>query len=514
MDSIVGKSKPENGLAEAPATSTQEEFLKLLVGVMQNASQHHSRPRGRPRGSTKSSAPEGEKDTDPPKKPVEFQLDIVAAMLGKGTLPTFKRVFKQYDRKEGQEEGNWQVVEVLEGNVVKKITFAALVKAVAEYALGMKNPDYRFTAHGYKATAELFLQAAPILSEAPAAFYFKSTNPDKFCFKRAMFDPHPMACPDWDSMFDHMFNADGIMATLWTFFLSDAYRQNYIYLKGEGGDGKGSIVRTLHKITGDVYSITKPPAEDNKHAAVEFERAMIVAITDLRNMTFMRSELLLAYTGDDYMNFDHKGKQPYSAKPAGRLFVCSNRYLVIGIQDSEQRRAQYGEMPPRKTAIKRDTKFEQRLYDQFPGFIWKCKQKFEALGIDPGEEIPQSAALKERLRSFAADDPTCGYLDFLSHFFTVIPLSGNSDENEKHFVTKVELDNLIIERWDGEGRESAKRRDGFREWLRAVHGIESKRPWCAEKRRYLPAVYYRLERKTEKTRDLEITNDPASWGNF
>jgi hypothetical protein len=514
MDSIAGKSKPENDLPEVKNTATQEEFLKLLVGVMQNNQQHHPRPRGRPRGSTKPKATEEENDSSPPRKPVEFQLDIVAAMQGLGTLPKFKRKFKQYDRKEGQEEGNWQIVEVLEGNVVKKVTFAALVKAVAEYALGIKNPDYRFTAHGYKATAELFLQATPPLPEAPASFYFKSTNPDKYCFKRAPFDPHEKPCPDWDSMFDPMFNADGVMQTLWTFFVEGAYRQNYIYLKGEGGDGKGSIVRTLNRVTGDVYSITKPPAEDNKHAAVEFERSMIVAITDLRNMPFMRSELLLAFTGDDDMNFDHKGKQPYSAKPAGRLLVCSNRYLVIGIQDSEQRRAQYGEMPKRKTPIKRDTKFENRLFDQFPGFIWKCKQKFEALGIDPGEEIPQSPALKERLRSFAADDPTCGYLDFLSHFFTVKDLSEKPEENVRSFVTKVELDNLLIERWDGEGKESAKRREGFRQWLRAVHGIEAKRPYCNEKRQSMPAVYYRLERKKEPGRDLGITNDPASWGNF
>jgi hypothetical protein len=113
------------------------------------------------------------------------------------------------------------------------------------------------------------------------------------------------------------------------------------------------------------------------------------------------------------------------------------------------------------------------------------------IGIAITEEIPQPDHVKARLKSFALDDPTCGYMDFLDHFFKVYPATGDRDKDTLYCTSKTEVDYLMSTRWPD--RDGIKSREGFRVWLRAVHGIYPERPWRDGSHK--PQVYYRLGRK-------------------
>lgn len=413
-----------------------------------------------------------------------LQRNIVNVLLRQGycsKLPPCAVDFRVYEPANGKEKGELQVVEVV-GSVATKVSPKHVARYLAGYLTKVKDPNYIFTAKQIEDTVKLWLQSAPLIDE-PVPFLFKSD--EGLCFRRADFDPdHTFSCPDWDEFFDDVRFKERAMAFLWTFFIPDSYRQQYLYIKGEGGDGKGTIIKVLGRLTNDVYCITKPPSDDNKHFGVEFERARFVVLTDLRQVGFLRSEIWLAYTGDDFMQVDPKGKNPYNARPRGKGIVLSNFYPVIGAQESEQRRILYCEkMTPQRAG--RDARYEDRLYDQLPGFLGKCRQEFEKLGISPSQEIPKTPEMIDKCRTFALDSSDGGYQSFFAYYFVAYPLSANEEENRQYKVRSTEVEYLLRLKYP-----EKKHREGFKTWLFSVHQISAQQVWPSGDR-----YYFRLGRK-------------------
>lgn len=434
-----------------------------------------------------------------PPKAADLYGDIVDKMFGVGLpdLAPFERKFAAYALDTGDEaEAHLQLIEIVENNVAIKISLQAVTRAISLYCKNLRDPAYRFTPHGITAIAQMWLSLTPLIEE-PESFLFLNEGKDSLCFKRIDFDPDVTNrhCPAFDPIIKNMFNRSGILAYFWTLVVrGGSYRQQIGLIKGEGGDGKGALIRFFERLTGSVYTLTKPPAEDNKHFGVDLVRSHIVAFPDIRNMKFLDSEAYLAFTGDDTMQIDPKGKAAYNRRPKGKGVMCTNSAVILSPQESSYRRLVYAEIPPKSAEEKvvRSPRFEDALWAERAQFVGLCKYEFERLGVSVWDELPQSEEAMAKVRSFGVDSIDGRYREFFDTYFSALPEVAGRRFNEYQFVRSSEVEYLLERQWKG---HMTPHRAKFKEWLKAVHGIERKRRYNKDSGKSEDEVYYRLGRK-------------------
>lgn len=81
------------------------------------------------------------------------------------------------------------------------------------------------------------------------------------CFHRLPFnfEREKKPTPIFDEFFSRCTNAKAIKAWIGSLLYDNASRQQYVWLHGEGGDGKGSLTRFLQAILGPSYASTVVP---------------------------------------------------------------------------------------------------------------------------------------------------------------------------------------------------------------------------------------------------------------
>ena len=133
--------------------------------------------------------------------------------------------------------------------------------------------DYFFHDENFHLTAEEALSAArywimeskPLLEE-PVAVREKS-NPG-LCFHRLSFDFHEEATLENTLLFAEFLsrtsNHEALCAFIGSLFVPKSDRQQYVYLYGSGGDGKGSLTRLLAKVLGKSYETVFADNAENR----------------------------------------------------------------------------------------------------------------------------------------------------------------------------------------------------------------------------------------------------------
>jgi hypothetical protein len=160
-----------------------------------------------------------------------------------------------------------------------------------------------------------------------------------------------------------MTNSDAFCQFIGSLFIEDSYMQQYCFLRGQGGDGKGTIAGWLSKVFGSGYVSQMAPTKNDRFWSSGLVDKRIACLTDNTDHSFLTDGLWMALTGGDEIKVEFKGKQSYTYRNRCKFLVCSQARPRIHAKNAYMRRLIYCELGG-------DTRHTPEQMMAFPGLLW------------------------------------------------------------------------------------------------------------------------------------------------
>jgi hypothetical protein len=256
------------------------------------------------------------------------------------------------------------------------------------------------------------LECKKLLSE-PEPFCFKGN--DRLCFKRFDWEPEEGPHAAWEEFLTRLSDAEAFKAFVWSCFEKDNRSRQYLWLRGDGQDGKSVVLGVLGEVFGRAATAINNShiKNDSRFLFSTFYGKRVVLYPDCKNTKFGMTEIVRNCTSGDSVLVEFKNQTPFTAVMRVKLFVASNSRPSFTSQAADTSRIIYVEVAPTKT--KDDPEWEKRLTTELPQFLWECRKAYQAL-CPRGGDIDLSEKTKElTLDSVASfEEP---YLElFEAHF--------------------------------------------------------------------------------------------------
>jgi hypothetical protein len=261
-----------------------------------------------------------------------------------------------------------------------------------------------------------WLASTPPLPARPAAFLEKSQK--GLTFKRLTFDAPPADSltlpPMFERLMDRTSDPEAICAYIGSLFYPEADRQQYLYLYGEGGDGKGALMRFLHGIFGDAAaSLTPPTRFGDKFWNFNVYGKRLGLFYDCEDWNWFGSSHFKSLTGGDPILFEEKGRMGFTDTPSLKFIAASNAKPNISSQASDLRRLIFASFKPLPDG-ERDVGFEKKLAAEAEAIISVCKAMY--LRRCPDHQAIDAAQAKD-----VAWEAESQYIDIFNSHFTASP---------------------------------------------------------------------------------------------
>ena len=288
--------------------------------------------------------------------------------------PTMAEKFEVVFRALNQEpDFNYGVIQIPDGPRIPVRLDRGVVNFCSEenitsYILqAVKGYGFSFTAKNAKEAMDYWRLFKPPIEEPKIV---RMLSDDGLCFHRLLFDPNEnMPTPLFDAFLARTTNSEALKIFIGSLFVDEADRQQYVWLYGQGLNGKGTLLRFLDKCLGPAYFSTEPPTRDDKFWNYSLLGKRLVAFPDINNSRFPASQKFKMLSGDDKVPIEPKGKQAYNAKLSCKFIFASNERPDISSQKSDMRRAIFCEIGE---ISKVEIGYETKLWAEAPGIVGKC----------------------------------------------------------------------------------------------------------------------------------------------
>lgn len=262
----------------------------------------------------------------------------VAAMITAGVL---RERFAVIENNSGNNKGIRNIIRINSNNEACYVEDEYLAYELINYAKTFLavNDDYLWTFNDAMQIVKIFKATEPI--EEPVKLAFLS-NPN-FCFKRLPFDyqeKDKYVHPTWDKLMNNVVkNKETFKCFIGSIFIDLSYCQQYLWLYGSGGDGKGTILNYLNSLLGS--DICKPLSTNIKyeHWSESLPGLRVGYFSDCKHYGLPNTGEFLAVSGGDNIPINPKGKKSFYIKNTMKFIFASNNLPVIDHVDSNVRRA-------------------------------------------------------------------------------------------------------------------------------------------------------------------------------
>lgn len=302
---------------------------------------------------------------------------------------------------------------------------------------------------------ELWKKECVCLTEDPTPFSFKG---DALTFKRFDWEPTQGAHPAWDEFLSRLSDPDAFMAFVWSAFEMKNVSRQYLWLRGDGQDGKSSVLSALLGVFGQAATgISGSQLKDTRflYSAIYGRRAVFYA--DCKNSKFGMSEFVRNVTSGDHVMVEFKGKTPFSSPLRLKLFVASNPKPEITGETADASRMLYIEVAESKS--KDDPTWESRLRTELPAFLYSCQSVYARACPHHGN-IPLSQKSRE-LRDDAIAAFEEQHAALFDTNFTVTPGSKTPANKVARRLRDLGLSNNQM--------------NDFKVWMERVHNVKAGR---------------------------------------
>lgn len=337
-----------------------------------------------------------------------------------------------------------------ESNTVKEIALDELQRQVARAFSGgpfdCKSSEAREHASGWAHRVEP-------LSELPPSFAWKKY--EGLTFNRFDFEIGDEPTPLFDDFLARIeTNREAFMAFVWSLFVREDRGHQYLWIFGEGQDGKGSIVRLLNRLLQGAFVALD--AKD-KYWLASCVGKRLGAFNDMVDVTFPMRSQFKQVTGQDPVNIEQKYKKSYSTVLDTKFIFTTNKELQITGQTSDIRRCIMARMTKNPHRPRDD--YEEKLWAERAGILHKCRLVYEAMMIEHGAVVVD----QEAARDLAEVSELKFQVMFEKQFVSV----------EDSWMTRVAVRRHLV---DSRGNPlSNHEHSEFKEWMKRTQGVIEKK---------------------------------------
>lgn len=278
-------------------------------------------------------------------------------------------------------------------------------------------------------------------------------------------------------------NGNALRAFIGSLLVPDSYNQQYLWIRGPGGDSKGAINRWLANAFGHSYASKRPPKEGEQFWSYGILGKRVVALPDADSGRFVRYGLWLSLTGGDPIEVEAKGQQSFTYQPNAKFIVISNKRPNVSSERAHQRRLLYCEMTGKwdeLTAQEIQT-FEQKLWQEGGAFLAKCLNYYHQAYPNSGPIKAESSQDLEGWISVVEEE----FETLFAHEFKLL-----SEQSE--WVRPADMQRVLL--------STLKQRDRqleFLDWMERKHGVRKISIRCSDGR--IVKVYQNITLKPRST---------------
>jgi len=420
------------------------------------------------------------------KAEIQFNISNAINRLASATAhgPPFRSIFHIVEPVPGARE----VLLEHAGQVVEYVSENAVTCEILRFCHHDTNwPMFRAVDEaGAKAAMKFWKAFTPAIPE-PKMIREKSDA--GLCFHRLPFDVAAVPTPVFDEFLSRTENATALCAFIGSLLVPEADRQQYVYLHGDGMNGKGALLRFLARVMGPAYAAKVPP---NRHGDNFWTYGLLgkrlVAFPDCSDRHFPASPLFKMLTGGDHVPVEQKGHQAYTAPLSCKFIFASNDEPKLSGQEADRRRAIYCEVG--RINGEPDPHYDDRLWAEAAGILWKCRACYKDLTVDHGPIRTEADSLDALIEKNSGR-----FEEIFEDCFALDTRPGIADCQLLHF-SQAELARIVAtKRLDDDFRAA------FIKWMRYEHGIIYKNVRVEPKRR---RVFVGACVKTEYAVDTEM----------
>lgn len=214
---------------------------------------------------------------------------------------------------------------------------------------------------------------------------------------KVAFDPIPRGdcqAPLWGELMGRTTNSEAVMAWIGSLFDNKSQRQQYVWMYGDGDNGKGTFTRCLAHALGSTFHADNAPERGRvgEHWTMGLVGKRLLVFADCDNPSFVASGFFKSITGEDRLRVNIKNGPIVSLDMPLKVMLTSNEKPEISGAKSNVRRVIYCSIAPINTRFVGN--YEAQMLAETPAFISLCWHIYLAVSGGNPRHV------------FESDDPT------------------------------------------------------------------------------------------------------------
>ena len=329
---------------------------------------------------------------------------------------------------------------------------------------GKGSSGKRVTESVGREAARYVFQMLPCLDEPPALF--RLYDEKGYCFHRVPYMPDPnMPTPVFDDFLRRQSDDVTCPAFIGSLFFPESDRQQYLWITGDGGEGKSTFTTLVASWLGPGCAAEAPPKTDaaKRFIVSNMVEKRLILFSDIDDLSFVNSGGFRTLTGDDPQKSEFKGKDAKTVFDFTAKFLFTSNYdLSLDYLKANIRRALYVKITAPEA---RKPDYKRRFWGEGPGILHKCIQAYRDHALPTGEiPIPDSEIIAEMI-----SDQVDTFSSIFDQYFIKCTYDLNSDSADWPKTSSFCIRNflksqrLILQKTE---------QNAFFNWLREVQGIK------------------------------------------
>ena len=214
--------------------------------------------------------------------------------------------------------------------------------------------------------------------------------------------------PDFDGFMDAVVPAcrDMFMAAVFATVFASSLLNQYIWIHGEGGDGKTSFLQALMKFLGDRLCCSLGQTMSSEFGLENAVGKRMIVLSDVKTGLSVKSQLIHNLTGHDPVSINRKNRPIITKTLEPVVWIAANEAPDVNFDNrNEARRCLYIKMQEPSVEIQKKFYFTdkdgnfvldsegrkinngyeltEKLLKEMPHILYKCKQAFERVCPSP-----------------------------------------------------------------------------------------------------------------------------------
>jgi len=270
------------------------------------------------------------------------------------------------------EKGVKAIIEERADKICRYVSDDAVIDAITKYCYKhlAHDPEAQLTQDEARCCFKLWRSLTQDFEEEIVPVAQKSE--DILCWHRLNFDLEPGPTPTFDEMMARASNSLALKCWIGSLFEKNSDRQQYVWIYGDGNNGKGALARFLYRVMGPSYCAQQPPTEGDRFWTSGILGKRLVVFADCNDYNWPTTGLFKSITGGDFVKIEEKGKQPYTAELNCKMLFLSNTAPNLSGGTSDVRRAIYSAFEPINVKPIAAKTYDDLLLQEASAFLRQC----------------------------------------------------------------------------------------------------------------------------------------------